>query len=203
MINQFSKPYSESCDMNQEVISKVLEKYLLKSGVILEIGSGTGQHAVYFANKFPNYTWQPADVAENIPGMKLWFDEAQLSNIKEPEILNVDDYHGSTDSFDFVYSANTVHIMSWSQVEKLFKILQTVLKPAAIFILYGPFSYNFKQTSESNQRFDLWLKGRDPLSGVRDFSDLNKLASDSSLVFQTDIEMPVNNRILVWKKIES
>jgi len=199
-MQSYSKPYAESCDINKQPILEVLEQYLLTPARVLEVGSCTGQHLVYFAEKLTHINWLPSDLAENIAGMKLWFAEAKLTNITAPIVLDVCDPNCSLDNVDAVYSANTVHIMSWPQVECFFELLQTVLKPGGLFILYGPFQYDQQHTSESNARFDQWLKARNSLSGVRDVGELKQLAKLNGLSLDKDIEMPINNRILIWSK---
>ncbi len=192
------KPYAESCDQNKEPILAVLHRLFSEAENVLEIGSGTGQHAIHFAAAMPYLVWQTSDVAENHPGIRAWLDEAGLPNTRTPIDLDV---RGDWPEriYDAIFSANTVHIMSWPEVEHCFEGIGRVLAPGGCFALYGPFNYNGDYTSDSNRRFDAWLKQRDPLSGIRDFTDLNRQAEAQGLAFEEDIEMPVNNRILVWR----
>jgi cyclopropane fatty-acyl-phospholipid synthase-like methyltransferase len=195
------KPYSESCDQNREPILAVLRDVFADRSQLLEIGSGTGQHAVYFAPELPHLLWQTADVAQYHPGIRLWLAEAALPNVLAPIALDVNDsgWHGGR--YDAVFSANTLHIMSWPEVERFFAGVGVVLAPGGVLVVYGPFNYNGTYTSDSNARFDAWLKQRDPASGVRDFEAVDALAKTQGLVLQQDIAMPANNRSLVWQKM--
>lgn len=194
------KPFSESCEQNKQPILAVLKRYLLNVKTLLEIGSGTGQHAVFFAEQFPSLTWMTSDQLNYHDGIQQWLKESVLSNIRGPLLLDVNQKNWPLDKMDAIFSANTVHIMSWPSVEKLFSGVGDVLNEGGVFCLYGPFNYKGQFSSESNARFDLWLKQRDPMSGVRDFEALQLLANKAGLEFVEDIEMPANNRVLVWKK---
>lgn len=195
-----AKPYSEACDQNKAPILKVLSRYFVGPGLILEIGGGTGQHAVHFARALPYLDWQATDVADHLPGMRLWFDETNLPNLRPPLALDVSQAVWPVARADGVFSANTAHIMAWNQVEYLFRGVGRVLRPGGIFCLYGPFNYGGQFTSASNAQFDRWLRLRDPASGVRDFDELNRLANANSLRLLEDQPMPVNNRTLVWTR---
>ena len=194
------KPYSESCIQNQQHILKVLQPLLSTKKHVLEIGSGTGQHAVYFAKHMPHLIWQTSDQIEYLEGIQLWLDEAGLNNTPPPIPLNVSSNLWPTIEVDTIFSANAVHIMSWQNVIDFFTNAATVLKPEGLFILYGPFNYFGQYTSESNARFDQWLKQSDPNSGIRDFDALNELALKAGMIIAGDMEMPANNRILYWAK---
>jgi cyclopropane fatty-acyl-phospholipid synthase-like methyltransferase len=195
-----NKPYSESCDENKQPILGVLEKIFTRPGVVLEIGSGTGQHAVYFSERLPHVTWQPTDVDSNLPGIRAWINESPRDNLREPLSLNVHTGQWPDHDFHYVYSANTAHIMSWTEVEHMFQGVGRNLLPGGRFALYGPFNYQGRYTSESNERFDQWLKNRDPASGLRDFAEVNELAQQSGMELLDDFAMPLNNRTLVWQK---
>jgi len=195
------KPYSESCEQNREAILEVLKQELSGRRRLLEIGSGTGQHAVYLAGEFPDLLWQTSEVPTMLPGIRAWLaEDTAPSNILPPVSLDVFHDTWPDKHYDAVFSANTVHIISWPQVQCLFSGIGEVLETDGAFCLYGPFNYNGQYTSESNERFDEWLKQRDPLSGVRDFEALNELAAEAGLVLRKDYEMPANNRILTWLK---
>jgi cyclopropane fatty-acyl-phospholipid synthase-like methyltransferase len=194
------KPFAESCQQNRDPILEVLRIELADKSRLLEIGSGTGQHAVYFAPEFPQLLWQTSDVAEMHDGIQAWLDEAGLVNVLPPLTLDVCEDRWPQHGYDAVFSANTAHIMSWSQVECFIHGVGRVLQTDGVLCLYGPFNYNGRYTSESNARFDSWLKSRDPLSGVRDFEALDELARLAGLVFKRDYAMPANNRTLVWSK---
>ncbi len=197
-----TKPYAESCDINQGPILEVLRDIFSDRKQVLEIASGTGQHAVYFARALPHLIWQTSELEQNHAGIQMWLDEAQLPNVLSPVRIDANDAHWPVASVDAIFNANTVHIISWTEVEQLFAGIGRVLLPGGILCLYGPFNYDGKFTSESNARFDVWLKSRDPKSGVRDFAALNALAEALGLVLLKDIEMPINNRTLVWQRTQ-
>lgn len=193
------KPFAESSEENKTPILAVLGRLFVQTRCVLEVGSGTGQHAVHFAAAMPHLVWQTSDVAENLPGIRAWLDEAALPNLPDPLMLDVcGDWPAGP--YEGVFSANTAHIMGWSEVERFFAGVSRVLTAGGRFALYGPFNYGGTYTSESNRNFDGWLKRRDPRSGIRDFDALNALATRNGLRFDADVEMPVNNRILVWRK---
>ena len=195
------KPFSEACEQNKQPILAVLQQYFAEASNVLEIGSGTGQHAVFFAAQLPHLHWVTSEVAEFHPGVRAWLDEAGLSNIAGPVELDVNQSDWPVTEIDAVFSANTVHIMDWSGVENMFAGIGRVLQPKGVFCLYGPFNYEGNYSSESNARFDLWLKQRDPRSGIRDFEAINTLAQQHGMQLLADHAMPVNNRTLVWQKL--
>lgn len=197
------KPFSESCEQNKLPILAVLQAQFANCRQVLEVGSGTGQHAVFFAAELPHLTWQPSDTSENLPGIRMWLEEAVLANIATPLSLDVNQPDWPTQSYDAVFSANTVHIMDWPSVEQMFVGIGQVLQAEGRFCLYGPFNYHGRFTSESNARFDVWLKQRDPRSGVRDFEKLDALAEQQGMALIKDYEMPANNRTLVWQKLRA
>ncbi|PWQ97999.1 DUF938 domain-containing protein [Leucothrix arctica] len=195
------KPYSSSCDQNKGTILTVLEAVLPDSAEVLEIGTGTGQHAVYFAEKLPHLIWQTSDQIQYHEGIKLWLGETTLSNLLPPLALNVSTDVWPSKQYDVLYSANVTHIMHWDNVVDLFTQGAKCLKPGGQFIFYGPFNYSGQYTSQGNMQFDKHLKTGDPLSGIRDFDDLAKLATENGLTLVNDYEMPANNRILLWRKL--
>ncbi|MHB1076233.1 DUF938 domain-containing protein [Thiobacillus sp.] len=192
------KPFSESCVQNRDPILAILRPLFADRRHVLEIGSGTGQHAVYFAADLPHLVWQTADVPQHHPGIQAWLEEAALPNVLPPLALDVNDTAWRSGRYDAVFSANTLHIMGWPEVERFFAGVGAVLQAGGILAVYGPFNYGGRYTSESNARFDAWLKARDPASGVRDFEAVDALARSQGLVLQQDIAMPANNRTLVW-----
>ncbi len=194
------KPFSESCVQNQAEICAVLESLLIDNKHVLEIGSGTGQHAVYFAERLPHLIWQTSDQEQYHQGIKLWLNEAGLDNTRDPIKLDVSNDTWPEISIDAVFSANAVHIMAWDNVVDYFKYSAELLHKNGLFILYGPFNYGGKYTSQSNANFDDWLKARDPKSGIRDFEALDDMANKKNMMLKHDIEMPANNRILCWEK---
>ena len=194
------KPFSPSCEQNQEPILAVLTEVFADCRCVLEIGSGTGQHAVYFAARLPKLTWQTSDLPENHAGILAWIDEARLPNVRPPLPLDVRESSWPSGAFDAVFSANAVHIMGWPAVEKMFDGVGRVLGPGGLLCLYGPFHYGGKPTSESNARFDAWLRSENLESGVRDFEALEALAGAKGLSLWKDVAMPANNRTLVWRR---
>jgi len=194
------KPHSEACEQNKQPIRKVLENYLPEARRVLEIGSGTGQHAVYFAAAFPHLQWLASDVAGNLPGIRAWLAEADLPNLHGPLELNVSRQPWPVEGVDTVFSANTVHIMPWPVVEQMFAGIGRLLPPQGRFLLYGPFNQGGDYTAESNRRFDAWLKERDPGMGVRNLEDLDALASEHDLLRIALHDMPADNKIAVWQK---
>ncbi len=193
------KPYSEACERNREPILAILRERFAATERVLEIASGTGQHAVYFARELPHLSWQTSDLAVHHEGIRAWIDEARLDNVLPPLLLDVNAAHWPVATFDAVFNANTVHIISWPEVERLFAHVASVIEAAGQFCLYGPFNYQGRYTSASNARFDAWLKARDQNSGIRDFEALTELAAGHGLALLQDIAMPANNRMLVWQ----
>jgi SAM-dependent methyltransferase len=194
------KPYAESCDINGEPILKVLRKIFADRKHVLEIASGTGQHAVHFGRALPHLSWQTSELEQNHAGIRMWLDEAQLPNVLAPLVIDANNPDWPIARVDAIFNANTVHILSWPEVELLFSGIGRVLEVGGILALYGPFNYGGKFTSESNARFDDWLKSRDPKSGVRDFEALDQLAKMQGMVLRNNFEMPINNRTLVWQR---
>ncbi len=196
-----NKPFAEACEQNKAPILEVLRQAFATCTCILEIGSGTGQHAVHFARHLPHLQWHTTDVAAHLPGIRLWLAEAGLANLHGPLTLDVrqPDWPSVPD-VDGVFSANTTHIMDWPAVEQLFAGIGRCLGEGGVFCLYGPFNYGGRYTSESNARFDQWLRQRDPASGIRDFEALDALARAAGLSLIDDHAMPANNRTLVWGK---
>jgi SAM-dependent methyltransferase len=193
-----SKPHSPACDRNRDPLLAVLREHFADRRRVLEIGSGTGQHAVYFAQALPQLTWQTSDVAENLPGIREWLNEAKLPNTPPPLELDVNGPWQPGD-FDAVFSANTLHIMGWPEVQRLFALLA---KAPAEFVaaVYGPFNYDGRFTSESNAAFDASLRARGSHMGIRDFEAVNALAEAANLKLISDVAMPANNRTLVWRR---
>jgi cyclopropane fatty-acyl-phospholipid synthase-like methyltransferase len=193
------KPHSPACERNREPILGVLREYLADRRKVLEIGSGTGQHAVHFAAALPRLTWQSSDRAENLPGIRAWLDEAALPNTPAPLEFDV---NGSWPAgpFDAVFSANTLHIMAWPEVQRLFAQLPAVTTDDAVLIIYGPFNDQGRYSSESNAAFDQWLKARGAHMAIRDAEAVDALAGAAGFRLLADIAMPTNNRCRVWRR---
>jgi cyclopropane fatty-acyl-phospholipid synthase-like methyltransferase len=193
------KPFSDACERNRDPIFSALRSHFSDRERVLEIGSGTGQHAVHFAKKMPSLIWQSSDRAENLPGVRAWLDEAVLPNTPPPIDLDVNG-DWPTDRFDAIFSANTLHIMSWDEVKLLFRKLASISTPDAKLAIYGPFNYDGQFTSESNAAFDRSLKSRGAQMGIRDFEAVNALASNAQFALVDDVPMPANNHLLVWQR---
>jgi len=193
------KPDAPSCARNREPILRVLREHFADRSRVLEIGSGTGQHAVFIAARLPQLVWQCSDRAENLPGIRAWLDEAQLPNTPAPIELDVASaWPGGR--FDAVFSANTLHIMSWTEVECMFRQLTDSLTGDAKLAIYGAFNYEGRFTSDSNAAFDAELRRRAAHQGLRDFEAVDALAKRAGLLLAEDIAMPSNNRLLVWRR---
>ena len=194
------KPWSEACERNRGSILEVLRDAFAGATRVLEIGSGTGQHAVFFAAGLPHLVWQPTDRAEHLPGIAAWRDEAALPNLLPPLALDVDDAEWPPVSCDAVFSANTLHIMGWASVEHFFRGAGRLLWPGGVLAVYGPFRYGGRHTAPSNAQFDAFLRARDPQSGIRDVEAVNALAAAQGFSFVADHAMPANNRTLLWRR---
>ena len=193
------KPYADACDRNRGPILEVLRQHFADRHRVLEIGSGTGQHAVHFAAALPQLTWQTSECEPSLAGIRLWLDEAGLPNLPQPIALDVTGAWPNA-RFDAVFTANTLHIMGWSEVRALFAALPKVLTSDAVLAVYGPFNYDGRFTSPSNAAFDEWLKQRSARSGIRDFAAVDELARSIGLALVEDRAMPANNRTLVWRR---
>lgn len=194
------KPFSEPCERNKEPILAILRELFADRRVVLEIGSGTGQHALHFARALPHLVWQTSDLPANHAGIRAWLAEAALANTPAPIALDVDADVWPVATVDAIFCANTIHIISWPFVARMFEGIGRVLADGGLLVLYGPFNYKRQFTSESNARFDVWLKNRDPVSGIRDFEKVDALARAQGLRLFGDHEMPANNRTLVWRR---
>ncbi|MEZ5530547.1 MAG: DUF938 domain-containing protein [Porticoccaceae bacterium] len=199
------KPFSQACENNREPILEILQRVFADRRRVLEVGSGTGQHAVYFAPRLPQLTWQTADLAVNHPGINAWIDDQPVDNLRRPLVLNADQRPWQLEGYqpDALFTANTCHIMAWSSVQNFFAELGGQLSIGAVLAIYGPFNYSGEFTSDSNARFDAWLKQQVPHQGIRDFEAVNRLAEAVGFTLAEDNGMPANNRLLVWKKILS
>ena len=204
-MHEADKPYAPSCDRNRDPILEVLHTWFADRRHVLEIGSGTGQHAVHFAAAMPWLTWQTSDVADSLPGIRMWLEEEALPNTAAP--IGLDVAQGpwpEPGRFDAVFTANTLHIMGWPEVEAFFAGVGRLLReiPDGTLVAYGPFNDDGGYTSESNREFDAWLKARDPRSGIRDFAAVSALAAAAGLRVAADVAMPANNRCLVFSRGE-
>jgi len=198
-----NKPFSQSCEKNKQPILDILTTVFSDTKNVLEIGSGTGQHAVFFAPQLKHLHWQTSDLAVNHPGINLWLDENGCENIGRPIEIDLNKKWVNDNQplqVDALYTANTLHIISWPLVVKFFDGIAKNLPSKAQICIYGPFKYQGEFTSESNASFDQWLKDKDINSGIRDIEDILLLAESAGLNLIKDHTMPANNRLLAFSK---
>ena len=195
-------PFSEACERNKDPILEVLRRAFADRSMVLEIGSGTGQHAVYFAANLKNLVWQPTERLANLAALASRLHLHRAENIRVPAVLDVTQKMWPVRGVDAVYSANTLHIMSWAEVTAMFAGIDAVLSARGVLCVYGPFRYHGTHTSASNQRFDAELRERDPKSGIRDIDDVCGLAAASRLRLAIDHDLPANNRLLEFVRID-
>lgn len=196
------KPFSQACENNRQAILDVLSQEFKDRKTVLEIGSGTGQHALFFSQHLPHLLWQTSDLSENIPGINQWINEEGVINVQRPLPIEVNkNWPDKTliKSFDGIFSANTCHIMSWPTAELFLTGLRRCRKGTRLAI-YGPFKYQGEFTSDSNQKFDQWLKAQDPERGIRDFEAVDQCLQGSGFSLVKDYPMPANNQLVIWQK---
>jgi len=194
------KQTSSSCERNRDPILAVLRETLPDTGMVLEVGSGTGQHAAYFAPRLPHLLWQPSDLAANHESIRAWAVETGAPNLRAPLVLDLLTEPWPITQADAMVCINTVHIVAWAGVVNLFAGAQRILPPGGVLYVYGAYRYASRPLEPSNEEFDRWLKARDPLSGVRDFEAVNTLAEQNGLTLAGDRAMPGNNRSIWWCK---
>lgn len=193
-------PFSPACERNKRPIGKVLVERLAAHARVLEIGAGTGQHAVYFSSLIPGVHWQSTDVSGNLDVLRARFEQEAPGRLPEPLALDVSDQRWPIGPFDAVFTANTLHIMPFELTPRLLEGAADVLAVDGLLLCYGPFMDEGVHTSESNDHFDASLRARDPRMGIRDTAEIRPLAEAVGLVWREDIAMPANNRVLVLKK---
>ena len=193
--------FSSAAERNRQPILDQLQHLIPPTGSVLEIGSGTGQHAEFFAEKLPGLLWQPSDRAENLPGLEARFSAQGPKNILPPLKLDVIRDKWPDAHFDAAFSANTAHIMHWEAVVAMFTGVAASLVTGARFCLYGPFNINARFTSQSNANFDAHLRAEDPKMGIRDMAEIESLANLHNMLLEQKLVMPANNFILVFKKL--
>lgn len=191
------KPFSQACENNKGPILEVLRKHLKAPGRLLEIGSGTGQHAAWLAPRLPHIHWQPSDLPDALPGIGQWLAEAEGGDIARPLVLDVRG-RWPDGPYDYLFTANTFHIMSADAVAHCIEAGAARLRPGGLFLIYGPFRYRGEYTSESNRRFDEHLRHRNPHSGIRDHEWIVTQMARQGLSPLRDHDMPANNRTLVF-----
>lgn len=207
-------PFSAACERNKDPILGVIKPFLADAKTVLEIGAGTGQHAVYFADQLPHLIWQPSDQLQYLGGIRAQIENAKAQIVNKSELQNLSApieldviktpwirSQDQDNQFDVVYTANTLHIMPWESVSALFKNIAEVLAEKSRLIVYGPFKYNGQFTSPSNRDFDDDLQSRGCGSAIRDFEEVDRLARAAGLDFIVDNKMPANNQCIVWQKV--
>jgi SAM-dependent methyltransferase len=193
-------PMSEACERNKEPILAVLRTSFAEVRNVLEIGSGTGQHAVHFARYLSHLTWHPTEQLSYLPDLTARVQLEGSPNLRPPTVLDVRQSVWPVLSVDAVFTANTLHIMSWAEVTAMYRGIGEVLAPLGVLCVYGPFRYTGEYTSESNQGFDRMLKERDPRSGLRDVNAVTELAASYGLDLVADHDLPAFNRLLRFVK---
>jgi len=196
-----SKQFSAACERNQGPILERLRPLLAGRRRLLEIGSGSGQHAVHCGAALPWLEWQTSDLEANHASIRAWLDEAQLPNVRAPLLLDMRAPRWPDGDFDAVFTANTCHIMGWDEVERMFAGVGRLLPAGGLLCVYGPFNYGGRYTSAGNAEFDAALRARDPRMGLRDAEAIGRLASAAGLAALADYPMPANNHLPVWQKI--
>jgi hypothetical protein len=199
-MNDSDLPYSQACENNKSPILSVLNQAFANCQQVLEIGSGTGQHAVYFASQLAHLSWQSSDQHCNLPALAERIRRAALANLPPPLALDISGDSVSAQRVDGIFTANTLHIISWPLVKRLFSRLDEFAAQEATLCIYGPFNYKGQFTSASNQAFDASLKSRDPAMGIRNSEDILQLAAAKGFLLQQDIAMPANNRLPWFKR---
>ena len=193
-------PYSAACERNKDPILEVLRIRFADRTQVLEIGSGTGQHAVYFAAALAHLTWHPTEQLAYLTDLAERVKLEGPHNLRPPTLLDVRQAVWPLRSVDAMFTANTLHIMSWPEVVALYRGLGGVLAPGGVFCVYGPFRYEGRYTSDSNREFDRMLQERDPNSGLRDIREVTTLAEEYGLRLDADHDLPANNRLLIFTK---
>jgi SAM-dependent methyltransferase len=193
-------PFSEACERNKAPILAALRTAFAERTQVLEIGSGTGQHAVHFAAHLTHLTWHPTEQLAYLEDLAARVRLEGGRNLWAPTVLDVRQTVWPLRSADAVFTANTLHIMSWPEVTAMYRGLEGVLSPGGVMCVYGPFRYHGRYTSPSNEEFDHMLKERDPKSGLRDLDELGALAARFGLRLHIDHDMPANNRLLQFLK---
>lgn len=194
------KDFAPACERNKEPILGVLKEIIADKSLVLEIGSGTGQHASYFAQNLQCVRWQPSELSNCLDSIREYRLEIGVNNFLEPIVLDLLQPSWPIDHADAVVCINTVHIIEWEAVENLFSGVERVLTTDGLFFVYGPYQYRDRALEPSNAKFDQWLKTRDSRSGIREFEAVNHLARQHGLDLVEDRPMPANNRSIWWRR---
>ena len=194
------KPFAQACENNKDPILQVICRYLEQYQQVFEIGSGTGQHAVYFAKMMPCLTWQTSDLKENHAGIQAWINDSGLDNVLPPLELDVSNTQQWPTQIEALYTANSTHIMPWEAAQQMMAQAGQRLQSGGVFLQYGAFKFDGEFTTDSNRKFDLWLKQQHSFSGIRDFEAVEAIANANGLTLEANFDMPANNQLLVWRK---
>jgi len=194
----FQKPFAPAAERNKQAVLDALLMELSANDVVLEFGSGTGQHLCHFAARLPEVSWQPTDLADKLPGIQQWIEESGCSNIMPPLEFDIATAQTPALHVSVCYSANTLHIVSWPLVEQLFMHSKNLLESGGKLCVYGPYSFDGEHVSDGNRQFDQQLRSADPYSGIRDRNDLDQLAREYGFSPARIISMPANNHLLIW-----
>ncbi len=194
--------FSAACERNKGPIVEVLSQLLKPQARVLEIGAGTGQHAVHFTEVLPGLDWLATDVPENLAGLNARIAAEAADRLAPAVALDVAHGPWPAGRFDAVYTANTLHIMPFELAPALFAGASQVLDRNGLLICYGPFQDDGAHSAESNRQFDLMLRSRDFAMGIRDTRDLDRIARRHGLIRQADIALPANNRILIFRRAQ-
>jgi hypothetical protein len=193
-------PFSQACENNKAPILAVLREAFADRRQVLELASGTGQHACFLAGHMPWLAWQPTELADCLPVLRPRCEAYDGDNLLAPKALDVLDAPWPVAVPDAVFTANSLHIMAWSAVEAMFESLEQSAGEDVVLAIYGPFNYRGRYTSDSNARFDTWLAQQHPDSAIRDFERVDALAREAGFELVSDHAMPANNRLPVWRK---
>ena len=195
-----ARPFAPACERNREPILEVLRAHLPARVDVFEIASGTGQHAVHFASRWPELRWQCSDVPERLDGIQAWLSEGDSQQLPAPRPLDALRGPWPRQTYDAVFTANSFHIMPWAGVEAVFEGLTGLLKAQGWLVVYGAFRVNGQFVSASGAEFDANLQARDRAMGLRDLEAVDALASRAGLVRRAHHAMPANNHCLVWQR---
>lgn len=194
------RPFAEYAARNAAPILEILQREFRGASHVLEIGSGTGQHAVVFSAAMDHLHWQTSDLDENHAGIRAWIDSSRIQNVSPPLSIDVREATVEAGAYDAAFSSNTAHIMDIDAVEKMFLLVSQALRPGGVFCLYGPFRQCGAFNTQSNADFDANLRQRDPLMGIRDVETLNEFAAAGSLQRARFYAVPSNNNVAVWTR---
>ncbi|PTW60386.1 uncharacterized protein DUF938 [Breoghania corrubedonensis] len=193
-------PFSQAAENNKGPIGDVLRDVFANACSVLEIASGTGQHANHMARMMPHLTWQPSDLSENMPGLAARHALDAPPNLLPPIELDISRHPWPVARVDAIFAANCLHIVSWPLVKAFFAGAGQTLATGGTLAVYGPFKYGGAFTTESNRDFDTFLRARDPQAGIRDIEAVDELARERGLTLERDCALPANNQLVVWRR---